>query len=55
MFFVDLFNYSSIVTAYFNKITIFYRERIIENERKYILNSNKYTASIYRMFNPVYL
>ena len=26
---------------------IFYRDRIIENDRKYILNGNKYIASIY--------
>ena len=54
MFFVNLFNYSSIVTACFNKITIFYRDRIIKNDRKYILNGNKYIASIYFLFNPVY-
>ena len=47
MFFINLFNYSSIVTARFNKITIFYRDRIIENDHKYILNGNKYIASIY--------
>ena len=47
MFFVNMFNYFSIVTACFNKITIFYRDRIIENDRKYILNGNKYIASIY--------
>ena len=47
MFFVNLFNYSSIVTACFNKIKIFYRDRIIENDRKYILKGNKYIASIY--------
>ena len=50
MFLVNLFNYSSIVTACFNKITIFYRDRIIENDRKYILKGNKYIASIYLYF-----
>ena len=30
----------------FNRITVFYRDRIIENDRKYILNGNKYIASI---------
>ena len=54
MFFVNLFNYSSIVAACFNKIMIFYRGIIIENDRKHILNGNKYLASIYHMFNPVY-
>ena len=44
--FHDFFNYSSIVTASCNKITVFYRDRIIENDRKYILNGNKYIASI---------
>ena len=33
---------------------IFYRDRIIENDRKYILNGNKYIASIYSYVNPVY-
>ena len=47
MFFVNLFNYSSIVTACFNKITIFYRDKIIEYDRKYILKGNKYIVSIY--------
>ena len=28
-------------------MTIFYRDRIIENDRKYILKGNKYIASIY--------
>ena len=53
--FHDFFYYSSIVTASFNKITGFYRDRIIENDRKYILKINKYIASIYlnvlTMFN----
>ena len=40
------FYYSSIVTTSFIKITVFYGDKIIENERKYILNNNKYIASI---------
>ena len=40
------FYYSSIVTASFNKITVFYRDGIIENDRKYILYGHKYIASI---------
>ena len=40
--FHDFLNYSSIVTASFNKILGFYRTRIIENYRKYILNGNEY-------------
>ena len=47
MIFMIFFYYSSIVTAIFNKIIVFYRDRIIENDRKYILNGNKYIASIY--------
>ena len=40
------FYYSSVVIAIFNKITVFYRDRILENDRKYILNGNKYITSI---------
>ena len=47
MIFMIFFCYSSIVTAIFNKIMVFKRDRIIENDRKYILNGNKYVASIY--------
>ena len=36
MMFMIFFNYSSIVTSNFNKIKVFYRERIIENDLKYI-------------------
>ena len=48
MIFVIFFYYSSIVSASFNKITVFYRDRIIENDHKYILNGNKYIASNYK-------
>ena len=41
------FNYSSIVTASVNKITVFYRTRIMENDRNYILKGNEYIVSIY--------
>ena len=47
MIFMIFFNYSSIVTASFNKIKVFYIIRIIENYRKYILNGNEYIVSIY--------
>ena len=47
MIFIIFKNYYSIVTARFNKISIFYRDRIIENDQKHILNGNKYIASIY--------
>ena len=54
--FHDFFYYCSIFTASFNKIRVFYRDRIIENDLKYILNINKYIASIYSNvlteFNP---
>ena len=45
--FHDFLNYSSIVTASCNKIKVFYRTRIIENDCKYILNGNEYIVSIY--------
>ena len=47
MIFVIFFYYSSTVTASCNKIKGFNRYRIIENDRKYILNCKKYIASIY--------
>ena len=46
MNFMIFFYYSSIVTASFNKITVFYTDRIIENDRKYILYGHKYITSI---------
>ena len=45
--FHDFYFYSSIVTASSNKITVFYRERIIENDGKNILMGEKYIALIY--------
>ena len=45
--FHEVFYHSSKVTANFDKITDFYRDRIIENDSKYFLNGNKYIASIY--------
>ena len=45
--FRDFLSFFSIVTACFNKITVLYRDKIIENDRKYTLNGNKYIASIY--------
>ena len=47
--FHDFFNYSSIVTASFIKIMVFYKDIIIENF-KYILKGNKYIASMYSNF-----
>ena len=44
--FYVFFYYSSIVTASFNKITVFHRDGIIENDRIYILYGHKYIASI---------
>ena len=53
----EIVNYSSIVTASFNKITVFYRDGIIENDRKYILDGNKYFTwilyNVLTMFNHV--
>ena len=47
MIFMNVFNNSSIVTTSFNKITDFYRTRIIENDCKYILKGDEYIVSIY--------
>ena len=44
---MNFLNYSTIVTASFNKITVFYRDRIIENDPKYIFKGDKYIALIY--------
>ena len=41
---MDLINYSTIVTERFNKIKVFYRDGIIENDRNNILKGNKYIA-----------
>ena len=48
--FHDFLNYYSIITAHFNKITVFYRDRMIENDHEYVLKGNKYIASIYSHF-----
>ena len=48
--FHDFIYYSSIVTASFNKITVFYRDRIIENDRKYILMVTNILLKFYLMF-----
>ena len=44
--FHDFCHTSCIVTAIFNRITVFYRYIIIENACKDIFNSNKYIAHL---------